>query len=163
MAGRGAGAEWMPRVVRPFAAGPEADVPPDAARPFPNGRIVVVEHHQAHAASAYFASPFEEATVLTLDHDGDFCCGARWHGRGNQLALEKEWYYPDSLGDLYSRVTELLGFRAGSENIRCNGFRPPETTASAACFAKSCWRARGRIPRFLTPAANPVADSAHVL
>jgi carbamoyltransferase len=74
-----------------------------------------VEHHQAHAASAFFASPFEEATVLTLDHAGDFRCGARWHAQGTQLQLDKEWYYPDSLGRLYGSVTELLGLRAGSE------------------------------------------------
>jgi carbamoyltransferase len=75
----------------------------------------LVEHHTAHAASAFFASPFEDATVLTLDRLGDFTCGARWQGSGNALHLDKELYYPDSLGDLYGRVTELLGFRAGAE------------------------------------------------
>jgi carbamoyltransferase len=78
----------------------------------------VVEHHVAHAASAYFASPFEEATVLTLDHAGDFRCGARWHASGNQMQLEKEWYYPDSLGRLYRAVTTLLGYRAGADEHR---------------------------------------------
>jgi carbamoyltransferase len=82
---------------------------------FPNSRIVVVEHHTAHAASAYYPSPFEEATVLTLDRAGDFRCGTRWHAAGTQLSLERELYYPDSLGDLYGRVTELLGFRANLE------------------------------------------------
>ena len=77
--------------------------------------LVLVEHHTAHAASAYFASPFQEAAVLTLDRMGDFRCGARWLGEGNELRLEKELYYPDSLGDLYGRVTELLGFRANAE------------------------------------------------
>ncbi len=75
----------------------------------------MVEHHAAHAASAYYPSPFDEATVLTLDRDGDFRSAARWHASGNQLHLEKDLYYPDSLGDLYSRVTELLGFSAGSD------------------------------------------------
>jgi carbamoyltransferase len=79
---------------------------------FPNSRIVVVEHHQAHAASAYYPSPFDEATVLTLDREGDFRCGSRWHARGTQMTVEQEQYYPDSLGDLYGRVTELLGFEA---------------------------------------------------
>ncbi len=74
-----------------------------------------MEHHQAHAASAFFASPFEEATVLTLDHSGDFRCGARWHASQNQIQMEKEWYFPDSLGRLYGSVTELLGFRAGAD------------------------------------------------
>jgi len=74
-----------------------------------------VEHHQAHAASAFFASPFEEATVLTLDHAGDFRCGARWQPKDKQIQAEREWYYPDSLGRLYGAVTQLLGYRAGAE------------------------------------------------
>ena len=82
---------------------------------FPQAQVVMVEHHAAHAASAYYPSPFDEATVLTLDRDGDFRSGARWHAAANQLHLEKDLYYPDSLGDLYSRVTELLGFNAGSD------------------------------------------------
>ncbi len=79
---------------------------------FPNSRIVVIEHHQAHAASAYYPSPFDEATVLTLDREGDFRCGSRWLARGTRMTVEQEQYYPDSLGDLYGRVTELLGFDA---------------------------------------------------
>lgn len=82
---------------------------------FPHAQVVMVEHHAAHAASAYYPSPFDEATVLTLDRDGDFRSGARWHAAGNQLQLEKDLYYPDSLGDLYSRVTQLLGFSAGAD------------------------------------------------
>lgn len=82
---------------------------------FPHAQIVMVEHHAAHAASAYYPSPFDEATVLTLDRDGDFRSAARWRASGNQLHLEKDLYYPDSLGDLYSRVTELLGFQAGAD------------------------------------------------
>lgn len=102
-------------VVRPFARGRESDFHLSLRSQFPNAEIVVVEHHQAHAASAFFASPFEEATVLTLDHAGDFRCGARWHGQGSQLHVEREWYYPDSLGRLYGAVTELLGFHAGAD------------------------------------------------
>jgi carbamoyltransferase len=82
---------------------------------FPKAEVAVVEHHLAHAASAYFASPFEEATVLTLDHTGDFTCGALWQARGNQLELDREWQYPDSPAWLYSAVTELLGFQAGAD------------------------------------------------
>ena len=102
-------------IVRPFAAGPEASLHLQLRARFPNSRIVVVEHHTAHAASAYYPSPFEEATVLTLDRAGDFRCGTRWHAAGTQLSLDRELYYPDSLGDLYGRVTELLGFRANLE------------------------------------------------
>src|SRR5581483_6071238 len=82
---------------------------------FPHAQIVMVEHHAAHAASAYYPSPFDEATVLTLDRDGDFRSAAKWRASGNQLQLEKDLYYPDSLGDLYGRVAELLGFNAGAD------------------------------------------------
>ena len=102
-------------VVRPFTRGPEAQFHVNLRSQFPNAEIAVVEHHQAHAASAFFASPFDEATVLTLDHAGDFRCGARWHASNNQLNVEREWYYPDSLGRLYGAVTELLGFHAGAD------------------------------------------------
>jgi carbamoyltransferase len=79
---------------------------------FPNSRIAVIDHHEAHAASAYFCSPFDEATVLTLDRGSDLRCGGRWRARGGQLTLELEQYSPDSIGDFYGRVTELLGFTA---------------------------------------------------
>src|SRR5262245_38972563 len=102
-------------VVRPLGAGPEADLHLQIRARFPNSRIVLVSHHAAHAASAFYASQFTEATVLTLDRAGDFRCAARWRASGNQLVLEKENYYPDSLGDLYGRVTELLGFKAGAD------------------------------------------------
>ncbi len=98
-------------LVRPFAQQIHLTV----RAQFPNAQTLMVEHHAAHAASAYYPSPFDDATVLTLDRDGDFRSAARWHAQGNQLQLEKDLYYPDSLGDLYSRVTELLGFSAGSD------------------------------------------------
>lgn len=102
-------------VVRPLATGPEAGLHLKLRERFPASQIVLVEHQTAHAASAYFATEFPEATVLTLDRAGDFRCGSRWRGAGNQLYLERELYYPDSLGDLYSRVTELLGFEANAD------------------------------------------------
>ena len=82
---------------------------------FTKARVIMVEHHEAHAASAFYPSPFEDATVLTLDRDGDFRSAARWRASHNELHLEKDLYYPDSLGDLYGRVTELLGFQAGAD------------------------------------------------
>jgi carbamoyltransferase len=102
-------------LVRPFTAGNESALHLALRARFPSSRLVLVEHHTAHAASAFFTSPFSDAAVLTLDRMGDFRCGGRWQGEGNELRLEKELYYPDSLGDLYGRVTELLGFRANAE------------------------------------------------
>ena len=96
-------------IARPFAVGLETPQHLALRSLFPNSRIVVVEHHVAHAASVYYASDFDSATVLTLDRAGDFRCGALWTAQGNQLRLEKELYYPDSLADLYGRVTALLG------------------------------------------------------
>jgi carbamoyltransferase len=99
-------------VVRPI---PDSDFHLTLRAQFPNSRILVTEHHQAHAASAYFPSPFDEATVLALDRGGDFRCGSRWQARGTQMSLDFEEYLSDSLGELYGRVTELLGFEARAE------------------------------------------------
>lgn len=102
-------------VVRPLAAGPGTKIHLELRAGFPNSQVVLVEHQAAHAASAFYASPFEEATVLTLDRAGDFRCGARWIASGNWMHLDRELYYPDSLGDVYSRVTALLGFKPGAD------------------------------------------------
>lgn len=98
-------------LVRPF----HAAIHMSLRAQFPQAQMLMVDHHAAHAASAYYPSPFDDATILTLDGDGDFRSAARWRASGNQLQLEKELYYPDSLGELYSRVTELLGFTSGSD------------------------------------------------
>jgi carbamoyltransferase len=99
-------------LARPLPAGSAL---PSALRAFSKARIVSIDHHEAHAASAFFASPFENATVITLDREGDLRCGAKWRGEGNRLTLEDEILNPDSIGELYGRVTELLGFRPRSE------------------------------------------------
>jgi carbamoyltransferase len=97
-------------LARPFALGIESNSLLSMRARFPKSEIVVVEHHHAHAASAYFASGFEEASVLSVDRAGDFRSAALFHGRGNQLNAVRELYFPDSLGDLFNRVTELLGY-----------------------------------------------------
>ena len=71
-------------LVRPFSNGHESALHLALRARFPASRLVLVEHHTAHAASAYFASPFQEAAVLTLDRMGDFRCGALWLGEGNE-------------------------------------------------------------------------------
>lgn len=82
---------------------------------FPKSRIVIVDHHVAHAASAFYPSPFEEARVLTLDRMGDMRSGALWEADGTRLELVHELYAPDAPAAFYSRITELLGFRSGAE------------------------------------------------
>ncbi len=121
-------------LVRPMARGPEADLHMALRDRFPHAEVVVVEHHMAHAASAFFASPFERATVLTLDHAGDFRCGARWRASADQIELEKEWYYPDSLGRLYGAVTELLGFRARADEHKVQWLSASGDDRYAAAF-----------------------------
>jgi len=121
-------------LVRPIAQGPEAALHMALRDQFPRAEVVVVEHHMAHAASAFFASPFGAATVLTLDQAGDFRCGARWRAFGDQIELEKEWYYPDSLGRLYGAVTELLGFRARADEHKVQWLSASGDDRYAAAF-----------------------------
>jgi carbamoyltransferase len=99
-------------LARPLPAGSALPV---ALRAFSNARVVSIDHHEAHAASAFFASPFEEATVITLDREGDLRCGAKWKGQGNHLTLEDEILYPNSMGELFGRITARLGFRPQAE------------------------------------------------
>ncbi|MBM3727673.1 MAG: carbamoyltransferase [Acidobacteria bacterium] len=104
-------------IARPLAHGPETAQHLEIRQRFPQARVAVVDHHTAHAASAFYLSPFKEATVLTLDGGGDFRCGARWKGSEAGLALDRELYFPDSLGDLFARTVELLGMKPhGDEN-----------------------------------------------
>jgi carbamoyltransferase len=82
---------------------------------FPSARLAVVDHHEAHAVSAFACSAFGEATVLVLDSGGDFRSNSLWHATKEGLRMQRESCLPDSLGDLYSRITELLGFEAGAD------------------------------------------------
>ena len=103
-------------VARPIPAAAESGLHLKLRSRFPKSRMALIDHHRAHAASAFYASPFENATVLVLDRHGDFRCGSRWHAEGGQLLrLDHELYPPDSLGELYGRVTELLGFNANAD------------------------------------------------
>ncbi len=79
---------------------------------FPDSRVVVLEHHLAHAASAYYPSPFEEATVLVARPRRRCPLRLPLARRGTHMTIEEEQYVPDSLGEFYGRVTELLGFES---------------------------------------------------
>lgn len=97
-------------LARPFAHGSESVSQIEMRARFPESEIVVVEHHHAHAASAYYASDFDAAAVLSVDRAGDFRSAVLFEGKGKQLSPVRELYFPDSIGDLFNRVTELLGY-----------------------------------------------------
>src|ERR1051325_11865014 len=74
-------------------------------------RYVFAEHHESHAASAFFPSPFEEAALLTLDGVGEWATTTFGVGRGNRIELTNELRFPHSLGLLYSAFTYYCGFK----------------------------------------------------
>lgn len=85
---------------------------------------VFLDHHESHAASAFFPSPFEEAAILTLDGVGEWstsCCGV---GRGNSIELTHELRFPHSLGLLYSAFTYYTGFKVNSGEYKVMGLAP---------------------------------------
>ena len=87
-------------------------------------RIVFVGHHQAHAASAFFPSPFEEAATLTIDGVGEWDTATIGMGRGHQIELLKSLTFPHSLGLLYSAFTYFTGFRVNSGEYKLMGLAP---------------------------------------
>ncbi len=134
-------------IVRPLAHGPETALHMALRARFPNSRIVLVDHHTAHAASAFYPSPFEQATVLTIDRAGDFRCGARWRASGNHIELDQEQYYPDSLGDLYRRVTELVGFDPKADPHKLQWLSATSDERLAPLFLEILGANRGGWPR----------------
>lgn len=88
------------------------------------GRFVFTEHHESHAASAFFPSPFEEAAVLTLDGVGEWSTSALGVGRGRRLDLLHEVRFPHSLGLLYSAFTYYTGFKVNSGEYKLMGLAP---------------------------------------
>ncbi len=90
----------------------------------PQTKLLFTEHHQAHAASAFFASPFEEAVVLTMDGVGEWTTTSVAIGRGNQLDIVRELHFPHSLGLLYSAFTYYTGFRVNSGEYKLMGLAP---------------------------------------
>jgi len=90
----------------------------------PDTKLLFTEHHQAHAASAFFASPFEEAAVLTMDGVGEWTTTSVAIGRGNQLDIVRELHFPHSLGLLYSAFTYYTGFKVNSGEYKLMGLAP---------------------------------------
>ena len=87
-------------------------------------RFVFTEHHESHAASAFFPSPFEEAAILTLDGVGEWATASFGVGRGNKIELTHELHFPHSLGLLYSAFTQYCGFRVNSGEYKLMGLAP---------------------------------------
>lgn len=91
-------------------------VPPD--------RVLFVEHHQSHAASTFFCSPFEKAAILTVDGVGEWATATVGKGSGTSLAIDSEIRFPHSLGLLYSAFTAFLGFEVNEGEYKVMGMAP---------------------------------------
>ena len=88
------------------------------------GPILFSEHHEAHAASSFLVSPFEEAAILTVDGVGEWATSTMGVGRGNDIRILREIRFPHSLGLLYSAFTYYLGFKVNSAEYKVMGLAP---------------------------------------
>jgi carbamoyltransferase len=88
------------------------------------GPVLFTEHHEAHAASAFYPSPFEEAAILTVDGVGEWATASYGFGEGAEITLLKELHFPDSLGLLYSAFTYFTGFKVNSGEYKLMGLAP---------------------------------------
>jgi carbamoyltransferase len=87
-------------------------------------RILFAEHHESHAASAFFCSPFDHAAILTVDGVGEWATATTGRGQGTSLTLESEIRFPHSLGLLYSAFTAFLGFEVNEGEYKVMGMAP---------------------------------------
>ncbi|MEC7395446.1 MAG: carbamoyltransferase [Verrucomicrobiota bacterium] len=89
-----------------------------------NNRIVFVSHHESHAASAFFPSPFDEAAILTMDGVGEWDTATIGEGSANRIEILRSLQFPDSLGLLYSAFTYFAGFKVNSGEYKLMGLAP---------------------------------------
>lgn len=89
-----------------------------------HGDVLFTEHHEAHAASAFYPSPYKEAAILTIDGVGEWATASYGFGSGNEITLLKELHFPDSLGLLYSAFTYFTGFKVNSGEYKLMGLAP---------------------------------------
>src|ERR1044071_1372653 len=87
-------------------------------------RFIFTRHHESHAASAFFPSPFEEAAILTLDGVGEWATASLGKGSGNTITMIEEQHFPHSLGLLYSAFTYYCGFSVNSGEYKLMGLAP---------------------------------------
>ncbi|NUQ15588.1 MAG: hypothetical protein HUU33_09715, partial [Flavobacteriales bacterium] len=95
------------------------------------GRLLFPEHHLSHAASAYYASPFTDSAVLTIDGVGEWATASICHGKGRDMTILRELRFPHSLGLLYSAFTYFCGFRVNSGEYKLMGLAPYGRAGSA--------------------------------
>lgn len=88
------------------------------------GELLYAEHHESHAASAFFPSPFDDAAILTMDGVGEWATASIGVGRGTEIEILHELRWPDSLGLLYSAFTYHLGFKVNSGEYKVMGLAP---------------------------------------
>ncbi|MBV8152428.1 MAG: hypothetical protein JOY59_12790, partial [Candidatus Eremiobacteraeota bacterium] len=88
------------------------------------GRVLTGDHHESHAASAFFTSPFERAVVVTVDGVGEYDTAAVHLGEGNRLRKVRSIHFPHSLGLLYSVFTDYLGFEVNEGEYKVMGLAP---------------------------------------
>jgi len=104
----------LKRQLRELDRGDSGELPP----------LLFTEHHQAHAASAFFPSPFQRAGILCLDGVGEWATSSVWLGEDNQLTAQWEIDFPHSLGLLYSAFTYFTGFKVNSGEYKLMGLAP---------------------------------------
>jgi len=89
-----------------------------------NWKLLFGDHHESHAASAFYPSPFEDAAILTMDGVGEWATSSIGIGQGNEITMLKELRFPDSLGLLYSAFTYYTGFKVNSGEYKVMGLAP---------------------------------------
>ncbi len=118
---------WMPDLIRTELAKTSGESDERAAKKLGrkfDWRLLFGDHHESHAASAFYPSPFEEAAILTIDGVGEWATSSLGVGKGNEITLLKELRFPDSLGLLYSAFTYYTGFRVNSGEYKVMGLAP---------------------------------------
>ncbi|MFS8085907.1 MAG: carbamoyltransferase N-terminal domain-containing protein, partial [Acidobacteriota bacterium] len=118
---------WMPDLIRAEMARANGIEDERAAKKAGKKfawKLLFGDHHESHAASAFYPSPFEEAAILTIDGVGEWATSSIGIGRGKEITLLKELRFPDSLGLLYSAFTYYTGFRVNSGEYKVMGLAP---------------------------------------
>jgi carbamoyltransferase len=118
---------WMPDLIRTELAKAAGIEDEREARKIGKNfscKILFGDHHESHAASAFYPSPFEDAAILTMDGVGEWATSSIGAGRGNEITLLRELRFPDSLGLLYSAFTYYAGFRVNSGEYKVMGLAP---------------------------------------